>query len=84
MIFLIEYDRSTGTLSSLKSYSDAERVTAADARLDMELQRRREGVSREIVLLEAVSEAALRRTHQRYFSTLAEIIADSPALTVPH
>jgi len=30
------------------------------------------GTEREIVLLEAVSETALRRTHQRYFESLPE------------
>jgi hypothetical protein len=38
----------------------------------MELDLNRRGVEREVVLLQAVDEAALRRTHRRYFAKLAE------------
>jgi len=31
-------------------------------------------VEREVVLLEAVDQAALRRTHRRYFEDLAELV----------
>lgn len=84
MIYLIEYDRSSRRLLYLAPYSDVERSAAEGARLELELLRHREGVHTEIVLLEARDEAALRRTHQRYFSTLAEILSDSRALTSSH
>ena len=73
MIFLIDYDRSRGELVSIKSFDDAERDTARDERLARELELHRIGVQREIVLLEADSEAALRQTHGRYFADVAEL-----------
>jgi len=44
----------------------------------LELELHRQGVEREIVLLEAQSEDALRRTHRRYFESL-EDLANVPA-----
>jgi hypothetical protein len=82
MMFLIEYDRSRGKLSSIESFDDSDRVAAENARLWRELKLHRNGVQREIVLLQAASEDALRETHRRYFediATLAEF--DSLAIT---
>lgn len=78
MIFLIEYDRSRGQVIMLKMFDDSERQKAEDARLEMELELNRAGTEREVVLLEASSEEALRRTHRRYFEDLAELV-NSPA-----
>ena len=69
MIFLIEYDRPTGRIVSGRDFSDAEQADAEKARLDLELDLRRKGIVREVVLLQAANEEALRRTHRRYFET---------------
>jgi hypothetical protein len=74
MIFLIEYDRPEGRIITLKSFSDTDRVKAENHRLDIELELNRSGIQHEVVLLEASDEAALHRTHQRYFSDLSQIV----------
>ncbi len=78
MIFLIEYDRIHGRIVSFKSFRDSERQKADDSRLEMELELNRLRKEREVVLLEATTEADLRRTHRRYFEDLAELV-NSPA-----
>lgn len=78
MIFLIEYDRNRGEIITFKTFGDSERQGAEDARLEMELELNRLGTEREVVLLEASTEEALRRTHRRYFENLAELV-NSPA-----
>jgi len=77
MIFLIEYDRARGELIEMRSYPDSDRSVAQDVRLERELTLNRSGVSREVVLFEAESEAALRLTHGRYFQTLADLVDSS-------
>lgn len=74
MIFLIEYDRREGCLVTLKSYDDAERSKAEHARFECELELNRKGIEHEVVLLEAASEDALRRTHRRYFEDLDHLL----------
>jgi len=71
MIFLIEYDRPEGRIITLKRFSDSEPAKAQDERLNIELALNRSGAEHEVVLLEAVDEDALRRTHQRYFEDLS-------------
>ncbi len=78
MIFLIEYDRRQGRIVTFKTFADSARQEAEDSRLQLELELNRHGTEREVVLLEAASEKALRRTHRRYFEDLAEL-ANSPA-----
>ncbi|MDQ1558028.1 MAG: hypothetical protein QOD32_1088 [Pyrinomonadaceae bacterium] len=78
MIFLIEYDRTRGEIVTFGTFDDSERQSAEDARLDMELALNRLGTEHEVVLLEAATEEALRRTHRRYFENLAELV-NSPA-----
>jgi hypothetical protein len=73
MIFLIQYDRSAGKLVDLRSFEDVERAKAAEERLALELELNRKTISHEIVLLEAADEAALRKTHRRYFERLEEL-----------
>jgi hypothetical protein len=77
MIFLIEYDRRRGQLVTFTSFDDSERRKAEEARLQMELNLNRSGVEREVVILEAATEEAVRRTHRRYFESLAELV-ESP------
>ncbi len=74
MVFLIEYDRASGSLVTLESYDGTKREQAERARLEMELDINQRGVDREVVLLEAESEEALLRTHRRYFEGLAELV----------
>jgi len=78
MIFLIEYDRNRGEIVTFRTFDDSERRNAEDARLELELELSRLGTEREVVILEAATEEALRRTHRRYFENLAELVS-SPA-----
>ena len=75
MLFLIEYDRSSGTIVTIDTFNTGERGSAEDARLEMEIELNCRGIEREVVLLEAETEEALRRTHRRYFEDLAELVA---------
>lgn len=74
MLFLIEYDRYRGQIVSLKTFSDSERQSAEDARLETELVLDGSAVEHEVVLLDAATEEALRRTHRRYFENLSELV----------
>ena len=73
MLFLIEYDRSQGVIITLKSFPDSERGRAEESRLELELNLNLHGIENEVVMLEAATEDALRRTHRRYFEDLAEL-----------
>ena len=77
MIFLIEYNRDEGRLVSLKRFDESSRRNAEQARLDLEIQLNAQGINHEVVLLEAATEEALRRTHRRYFETLDELTGPS-------
>lgn len=77
MIFLIEYDRDRGKLIAFRPFEDSERDVAEGARLELELDLNRRGVDREVVILEAASEDAVRRTHRRYFENLEELLKAS-------
>jgi hypothetical protein len=76
MIFLIEYNRSQGSIVSLRHFENAQRREAEDLRLESELNVNRKGEDHEVVLLEAASENALRRTHRRYFEDLRQLLED--------
>jgi len=78
MIFLIEYDRNREHLVSLKRFNQTERRDAEGARLELELRLNSRGIGHEVVLLEAASEDALRKTHRRYFETLSELSQPQP------
>lgn len=73
MIFLIEYNRKEGQIITFETFNDLERHNAENSRLEMELKLNRLGIEHEVVLLEAATEAALRRTHRRYFESLSEL-----------
>lgn len=75
MLFLIEYNRNQGRLVNFQSFGHTERERAERARLDTEIDLNRRKVEHEVVLLEAESETALRRTHRRYFESLDELTA---------
>jgi hypothetical protein len=72
MIFLVEYNRREGRIVSFEVFDDLERRKAENTRLEIELNLNRAGVDHEVVLLEAASEDALRRTHRRYFEDLSQ------------
>jgi hypothetical protein len=74
MLFLIDYDRMKGEIVTLKSFFKRESLAAEDTRLEMELAYIRDGIEHEVVLLEAETELALRRTHRRYFEDLKELV----------
>lgn len=67
MIFFVDYDRRRGMVVEFKAFDDRERDAARRYRLDAELRVREQLAHREIVLLEAVDEAQVRKTHRRYF-----------------
>jgi hypothetical protein len=73
MLFLIDYDRKMGRMLRFETYADEELAKATESRLNLELEHFRQGVEREVVLLEAADEQAVRRTHRRYFADLAEL-----------
>ena len=74
MIFLLTYDRSKSKLEEVKSFSDEERVDAENQRLNLELNNLKQGIDREIVILDASDETALRKTHRRYFESLSQLV----------
>ena len=74
MIFLIEYNRSEGKIVTFREFDGSQLHEAEDARFEIELDLNRKGVDHEVVLLEAASKEALRRTHQRYFDDLTQIL----------
>lgn len=84
MLFLIEYDRSRGRIETFKVFADDCQNTAQEARLDLELRLNRVGIEREVVLLQAASEDALRVTHRRYFEDAAALASIPPTNDVQH
>ena len=73
MIFLIQYNRADGRIVRFQEFQDAERETAANERLEIELDLNRKGIEHDVLLLEALSQEALRRTHRRFFEDVSEI-----------
>jgi hypothetical protein len=73
MIFLIEYNRPKGRIVTFRIFDKSEQMKAEDLRLDLELDLNRRGIQHEVVLLEAASEDAPRRTHRRYFENLSQL-----------
>jgi len=78
MILLIQYNRPTGRIVSRQTFADADREIAQTKRLDLELELKAEGIEDEVVLLEAVNEELLHRTHRRYFEDLRELTSYVP------
>lgn len=77
MIFLIEYNRPQGRIVTFQRFKDSKRLKAQNARLALELELNRRGIDHEVVLLEAASEGAVRRTHRRYFEDLRQILGSA-------
>jgi hypothetical protein len=74
MVFLIEYNKSEGRIVTFREFDDSKRREAENLRLEIELDLNRKGVDHEVVLLEAENEAALHRTHRRYFDDLRQML----------
>jgi hypothetical protein len=74
MFFLIEYNRPECRLVTFRTFPDAQRSSADELRFAIELDLHRKKIDHEVVLLEAESEAALRRTHGRYFYNLGQLL----------
>jgi hypothetical protein len=80
MMFLIDYDRAKGTVVALKTFVNSESSAAYSALLEIELENYRKGIEREVVLLDAENEEALRRTHGRYFMSPLELMKSFDSL----
>lgn len=80
MLFLIEYDRSRGEIVSMTTYADELREHVHEVRLQMELRLRREAAKREVVIMEAANEDALRKTHARYFKSALALAPPTPGI----
>ena len=74
MYFLIDYDRSNGS-KEIRVFADDQLREADEARLELELRYHRLGIEREVVVLDAASEEALRKTHARYFEDIRSMAA---------
>jgi hypothetical protein len=74
-IFLLVYEPATGRLLQFKLYDEASRGLAQADRLRIEKNNAQAGLTREVVVLEAVNEEALRATHGRYFKSASELAA---------
>ena len=77
MLFLIEYDRQTGKIVKLREYNDSDRLIAESDRLDLEVDLYNVEKEHEVVLLQAASQEALRRTHARYFEDISDLVKAS-------
>lgn len=75
MLFVVDYDRKQGKILSLRQFENDHREEAEEARLEIELQIDQAESNREIVLLEAKDESALRKSHSRYFDDLEALAA---------
>ena len=74
MLFLVEYARDQGKIVSFQAFDNKDSTLAKNTRLELELDLNRRGLEHEVVLLEAETEKALRRTHRRYFESLKELV----------
>jgi hypothetical protein len=71
-IFLLIYDRRDG-VPTISEYDQADREQAVTARHEAEVAAMQGHRDEEIVLLEAESLDALKRTHGSYFYTVREL-----------
>ena len=72
-LFLIEYDRRKSKLLRMTTFPETEREEAMSRRRELD---KTQPDHLEIMILEADSEATIRRTHRRYFQTIEEMLAD--------
>lgn len=74
MLFLIQYHRRACKLVRFERFASTQRSEAMRAKLNLEIELRHRGVNHEVVILEAASEEALRKTHLRYFAGVRELL----------
>lgn len=74
MIFLLTYDRSNSKLEEIQTFTNDKILDAENQRLELELDNLKGGIDREVVILDALNEKELRKTHRRYFESMAELI----------
>jgi len=74
MIYLIEYNRPEGRIITFKVFAESERSEADKLRFEIELDLNRRHIDHEVVLLQAESEPAIRRTHGRYFYDAQQLL----------
>jgi hypothetical protein len=74
MIFLIEYNRPEGRIVTFKTFTESDRSLADQTRHELELDLNRKGIDHEVVILQAGSEEAIRRTHRRYFEDAHQML----------
>lgn len=79
MIFLVEYERKSGEPAKVTEFPNELCHDAQQARLAIELKALGRNKEVEIVLLDAPSKAAIRKTHRRYFESIGQIL-NSPVL----
>ena len=79
MIFLVEYERKSGEPAKVTEFPDECRGDAQQARLSIELNALDLDKDVEIVLLDAPSKSAIRKTHRRYFESIGQMLK-SPVL----
>jgi hypothetical protein len=74
MLFLIEYDRPARRTVTYKTFPSTERKRAFDEHLQIELDLNRRGLlmQHEVVLLDALNEEDLRRTHGHYLENMPD------------
>ena len=75
MYMLIDFDQKSGKLISCRTFGESEGDLVRKARLDLELSLHAAGEVREIVILRAIDEEQIRRTHRRYFETSDDLWA---------
>ena len=73
MLFLIQYDRGAGRIVEIQRFDDGQQDQADSVRLGLEMDLVRHRQKDEVVLLEAATEEALRKTHRRYFEDLTTL-----------
>jgi len=73
MLFLIQYDRGAGRIVKIQRFDDGQQDQADSVRLGLEMDLVRHRQKDEVVLLEAATEEALRKTHRRYFEDLTTL-----------
>jgi hypothetical protein len=74
MILLIEYNRARAIIGGIRQFAESNVLEPLRSVLAREIELRSQAIGdQEVVLLEAEDEAALRKTHARYFSPAEEL-----------
>ena len=75
MYMLIDFDTKKGRLVSRQAFDESDASRVRKARLDLEISLLASGEMREVVILHAIDEAQMRRTHRRYFEVSDDLWA---------